>query len=78
MTLGEALRRAARRLPGGTAMLDARVLLQAATGLTQTDLIARDRDAIVPAQADLYDRFVARRAAGEPVSQIGRASCRER
>ena len=73
MTLGEALRRAARRLPGEAAMLDARVLLQAATGLTQTDLIVRDRDAIAPTERDLYDRFVARRAAGEPVSQIVRA-----
>ena len=73
MTLGEALRRAARRLSGDTAMLDARVLLQAATGLTHTDLIAQDRDAIPPAQRDLYDRFVARRAGGEPVSQIVRA-----
>lgn len=54
-------------------MLDARVLLQAATGLTQTDLIAQDRDAITLAQRDLYDRFLARRVAGEPVSQIVRA-----
>ena len=73
MTLGEALRRAARRLPGDNALLDARVLLQAATGLTQTDLIARDRDAIAPTQRAIYDRFVARRARGEPVSQIVRA-----
>ena len=54
-------------------MLDARVLLQAATGATATDLIVRDRDALGPAQADLFDRFVARRASGEPVSQIVRA-----
>ena len=73
MTLGEALREGARRLPGHTPLLDARILLQAATGLTQTDLIVRDREALAPAQRDLFDRFVARRAAGEPVSQIVRA-----
>ena len=73
MTLGEALRRGARRLGGETPLIDARVLLQAATGLSRTDLVARDRDPIDPVHRDLFDRFVARRAAGEPVSQIVRA-----
>ena len=73
MTLGEALRRGARRLPSETALLDARVLLQAATGLTRTELVTRDRDALAPAQRDLFERFLARRAAGEPVSHIVRA-----
>lgn len=71
MTHGEALRRAARA-PGVT-LLDARVLLQAATGLTQTQLIAADRDPLPDGARMVFERFARRRALGEPVSQIVRA-----
>ena len=73
-SLGTALRRGAERLEAAaTPRLDARVLLQAATGLSHAELIARDRDAIRPVALSLYEDFLTRRARGEPVSQIVRA-----
>lgn len=71
MTHGEALRRAARA--PGLSLLDARVLLQAATGLTQTQLIAADRDPLPDGLRMVFEHFARRRALGEPVSQIVRA-----
>jgi release factor glutamine methyltransferase len=73
VTLGEALRDGARRLGSATPLLDARILLQAATGLSHAEIIVRDREPLGLAERDLFFRFVARRAGGEPVSQIVRA-----
>ena len=68
----EALRQGAARLKAGTPRLDARVLLQAATGLSHAELIARDREPVRPVALSLYEDFLRRRAGGEPVSQIVR------
>ncbi len=54
----------------GEANLDARLLLQAATGLDRAGLM-RDPDALVGAEAQVrLAALIARRAAGEPVSRI--------
>ena len=72
-THADALRAGAARLRATpTPRLDARVLLQAATGLSHAELIARDREPVRPVALSLYEDFVARRAGGEPVSQIVR------
>ena len=69
----DALRLGARRLSrAATPRLDARVLLQAATGLSHAELIARDREPVRPVALSLYEDFLGRRAGGEPVSQIVR------
>ncbi|MBK9081537.1 MAG: peptide chain release factor N(5)-glutamine methyltransferase [Rhizobiales bacterium] len=52
------------------AALDARLLAQAATGLGHADLIARPETALDAAQAARLSAFLARRAAGEPVTRI--------
>lgn len=49
---------------------DARLLLQHATGLSQTDLVADPDRAIGAHEAMLFAGFIERRAAGEPVSRI--------
>ena len=72
-THAEALRSGTARLVrAATPRLDARVLLQAATGLSHAELIARDREPVRPVALTLYEDFLRRRAGGEPVSQIVR------
>lgn len=72
-TAAQTLRAAAVRLSEAgceTARLDARLLLERASGLTQADLVARPD---VPLGQTVLARFaamVARREAGEPVSRI--------
>lgn len=53
-----------------TARLDARLLLEAAAGLSHTDLIARPDTVIAAAQLERLERMLARRLTGEPVSRI--------
>ena len=66
MTLGEALTAARGRID----RLDARLLLQYATGCTHTDIIARpETDIIAPAWAQFAD-WLERRAAGEPLAYL--------
>jgi len=75
MTLGEALSAARQKID----RLDARLLLQAATGCTHTDLLARpETPVIAPAWAQ-FAEWVERRAAGEPLAYlVGEAEFRSR
>ncbi len=70
-TLGEALRDGAARLKTSSSpLLDARILLRAATQIDDAELIARsDAPLSDPDELD-FDRLVARRARGEPVAYI--------
>jgi release factor glutamine methyltransferase len=66
MTLGEALTAARAEID----RLDARLLLQYATGCTHADLLARpEMPVIAPAYAQFVE-WVARRAAGEPLAYL--------
>ena len=66
MTLGEALTAARAKID----RLDARLLLQYATGCTHTDLLARpETPLIAPAYAQ-FAEWVDRRAAGEPLAYL--------
>ena len=75
MTLGEALTAARGKID----RLDARLLLEFATGCTHTDLLARpETPVIAPAWAQ-FAEWVERRAAGEPLAYlIGEAEFRGR
>ena len=75
MTLGEAMTLARQQID----RLDARLLLQYATGCTHTDLLARpETPVIAPAWAQ-FTEWVARRAAGEPLAYlVGEAEFRGR
>lgn len=73
LTHGAALRRAAAALTrSDTPALDARVLLQAATGLSHAELIAHERTPLSPAARVVFRTFLTMRAGGAPVSQIVR------
>ncbi len=66
MTLGEALAAARQQID----RLDARLLLQYATGCTHTDLLARpEMEVIAPAHAQFVE-WVARRSGGEPLAYL--------
>jgi release factor glutamine methyltransferase len=70
-TLEAALKRATQRLRGlETAKLDARLLLQQATGLAHGELIAEPRHVLEDAALQRLDDMLARRLQGEPVSRI--------
>ncbi|WP_031549272.1 peptide chain release factor N(5)-glutamine methyltransferase [Parvularcula oceani] len=70
-THGEALRRAAVELRASpTPLLDARTLLMRATGREHAELIAAEREPLSAEAATAFRALVARRAGGEPVSQI--------
>jgi len=59
--------------------LDARLLLQYATGCTHTDLLARPETPVSAPAADQFTDWVARRAAGEPLAYlVGEAEFRGR
>ncbi len=75
MTLFEALAEARQKID----RLDARLLLQYATGCTHTDLLARpEMPVIAPAYAQ-FAEWVERRAAGEPLAYlVGEAEFRGR
>ena len=70
-TIGEALRGAARRFAfSRTAMLDARLLMKAATGYSDARLIADEHEVLAASAQALFDGMVTRRARHEPVAHI--------
>ena len=66
MTLGEALALARGRID----RLDARLLLQYATGCSHADLLARPETPVIPAAFAQFADWLARRAAGEPLAYL--------
>lgn len=74
-TLGGALTAARGRID----RLDARLLLEHATGCTHTDLLARPETPVMPPAWDQFLHWVERRAAGEPLAYlVGEAEFRGR
>ncbi|MCM5556425.1 peptide chain release factor N(5)-glutamine methyltransferase [Pleomorphomonas sp. JP5] len=72
-TLGALLATARRRLKDAaidTADIDARLLLEAATGASRLDLLAAADRAVAPGAADRLLGWLDRRAAGEPIGRI--------
>lgn len=75
MTLGEALAFARGRIE----RLDARLLLEHATGCTHADLLARPETPVMAPAYAQFAEWVARRAAGEPLAYlVGEAEFRGR
>lgn len=75
MTLGEALTVARGKID----RLDARLLLEYATGCTHTDLLARPETSVIAPAWMQYLTWVDRRAAGEPLAYlVGEAEFRGR
>lgn len=75
MTLGEALTAARQKID----RLDARLLLQHATGCTHADLLARPEMPVIAPAAVQFMEWVERRAAGEPLAYlVGEAEFRGR
>jgi len=66
MTLGEALAEARQKID----RLDARLLLQYATGCTHADLLARPETPVIAPAATQFAEWVERRAAGEPLAYL--------
>ena len=75
MTLGEAMAVARQRID----RLDARLLLEYATGCTHADLLARPETPVIGPAAGQFLAWVERRAAGEPLAYlVGEAAFRGR
>ena len=75
MTLGEALAAAKSKID----RLDARLLLQYATGCTHADLLARPETPVIAPARDQFVAWVERRVAGEPLAYlVGEAEFRGR
>lgn len=75
MTLGDLLAAARGRID----RLDARLLLEYATGCTHADLLARPETPVIGPAAMQFEEWVARRAAGEPLAYlVGEAEFRGR
>ena len=75
MTLFEALTVAKQQID----RLDARLLLQYATGCSHTDLLARPETTVIAPAYAQFSEWVARRAAGEPLAYlVGEAEFRGR
>jgi len=75
MTLFEALTAARQKID----RLDARLLLQYATGCTHADLLARPETPVIPPAYAQFAEWVDRRAAGEPLAYlVGEAEFRGR
>lgn len=73
MTLAEARRQAARRLRDtgfAGAMLEADLLLAAATGLDRARLIAWTERALSATQQACFEQLLGRRLAGEPIAHL--------
>ena len=73
LTLVSAWTAAKRRLTDAgidSPVIDARLLVEAASGATRTDIIADPHRRLTTGQAEAFERLLARRAAREPVSQI--------
>ena len=74
-TLGEALAFARQRID----RLDARLLLQYATGCSHADLLARPEMPVIGPAGEQFVAWVERRAAGEPLAYlVGESEFRER
>jgi release factor glutamine methyltransferase len=74
-TLGEAMAFARTKIDH----LDARLLLEYATGCTHADLLARPETPVIGPAHDQFAEWVARRAAGEPLAYLtGEAEFRGR
>lgn len=72
-TVASMLRATAMRLEAAgceTAKLDARLMLEYATGLSHAGMIAHPETALTQQHLELLEAMVARREAGEPVSRI--------
>lgn len=72
-TLGALLASARQTLKAAgidTAAIDARLLVEAATGLTRLDLLTRSDEPVATDVAARLDGWIARRAKGEPVGRI--------
>lgn len=72
-TLVEAWTEAQRRLKAAgvdSPAIDARLLLEAAAGVSRTDVIADPRRPLDPAAAETLDGYVERRSRREPVARI--------
>jgi len=72
-TLVQAWTQARRRLEEAgieAPVIDARLLLEAATGATRADILTDPYRALTPAQAETLEAYLARRIAREPVSHI--------
>lgn len=54
----------------GRARFEARLLLAEAGGLTIEQIVADDGHVLTPAQLEVFDQLVARRAARQPMSQV--------
>lgn len=68
-TIGAAIRAAG--LPASeTPLLDARLLMQEATGLDRADLIAEENRILTNDERAAFERLVARRRAGAPIAHI--------
>jgi release factor glutamine methyltransferase len=50
--------------------IDARLMLEAAAGVTRVDIVSDPYRALTPEQVDVFDDYLNRRAAREPVSHI--------
>ena len=71
--LSTVLAEARRRLESigiETAALDARLLLQAASGLTHAGVVAESQREISPEHIKIFEQFITRRMLNEPVSRI--------
>ncbi|MDQ2763767.1 MAG: peptide chain release factor N(5)-glutamine methyltransferase [Pseudomonadota bacterium] len=53
-----------------TPVIDARLLLEAAAGASRAEIIADPRRTLTPEQSVVFDAYLARRVAREPVSRI--------
>ncbi len=70
-TIAETIRAAQRQLAqSSTPRLDAELLVGHALGLSRTQLLANLRDPVLHESLDAIERFIERRANGEPVAYI--------
>jgi len=72
MMIRDALHSAAKRIQpvSESARLDAQLLLMAVLGVERAYLLAHDDETLTPEQAERYESYVTRAAAGEPLPYI--------